>query len=67
MSRSSFTESDIARAVKGVTRAGQIVREVRVGRDGQITVLTGSAANEGNDLDKWLMDNPDEGRLARIA
>jgi hypothetical protein len=51
-----FTEADLARAVRAMRKAGELVAGAKVETDGSIVVLTGTAqpANDANPLDRVL-------------
>jgi hypothetical protein len=56
----AFKETDVKRAVKAVTDAGQPIAGVRFHRDGGFTVMIGKAGDQpgaeinNNDVEDWI-------------
>jgi hypothetical protein len=61
MSRSKFTQRDVARAAKGAKAAGLNVTGVEVDVDGRIRVIVGGplsiVPDDINPFDRWLADH----------
>jgi hypothetical protein len=53
-----FTQAEVARAVRGVTEAGEVISRVEITTDGKIVVVTGqqSAVSVQDDLDRELAE-----------
>lgn len=48
-----FRQSDITRAVRGVTAAGCEVARVTIATDGTINVITGKVQNQAATVNEW--------------
>lgn len=67
MARVSFRQRDVKAAVKAVTEAGLLVRDVKITPDGEILVEIGAPekAVKPNPLDKYYANPPDWNKKVR--
>jgi len=65
----NFRQSDLTRAVKGVTAAGVDIARVEIDKAGKIIIITGETTDQpaqasGNDLDNWIAKRAKDARQA---